>query len=173
MWIAYSQRGGGYCLEFEGAKGILKCSFPPFATRIPFKLNYGTLIPQDVEAMLAVSCEFAESGGIDATMAAAWIKILSLGFKHPAFENEQERRIIIPDPPVPTMKFRGGAFDIKPYVELRPTFEDGICRLPLRRIVIGPTLRQDETMVEIVGLMLERYGYRDIPVVPCGIPYRL
>jgi hypothetical protein len=123
--------------------------------------------------MLSYAFEFAKSGEVEATVAASWVKLLSLAFKHPAFKDEQERRIIIPDPPVSTMKFRGGAFDIKPYVELRPTFEDGTCRLPLRRILIGPTLRKDSTMVEIVELMLERYGYRNIPVVSCGIPYQL
>ena len=40
MWITCSHRGGGYCVEFEGATSLLKCSSPPFATRLPFKLNY-------------------------------------------------------------------------------------------------------------------------------------
>lgn len=71
------------------------------------------------------------------------------------------------------MKFRSGDADIKPYVQLYPTDENGLQRLPLRRIVYGPTLRQDETMVETIGLLLERYGYGGVPVEPCGIPYRL
>jgi hypothetical protein len=173
MWIAYSQRGGGFCLEFEGATGLLKCSFPPFATRMPFKMTYGDQIPDSIEAMLRYTCEFAQSGDVEATVGAVWLKLLSLMFKHPAFKHENERRIVIPGPPVSAMKFRAGAFDVKPYIEMFPTFENGTRRLPLRRVLVGPTLRQGSILIESVQLMLERYGFSDIPVVPCGIPYRL
>jgi hypothetical protein len=142
MWIAYSQRGGGFCLELEGATGLLKCSFPPFATRLPFRMNYGAEMADGIGAMLRYSCGFAQSGDVEAIVAAAWVKLLSLMFKHPAFKNEHERRIIIPHPPVSAMKFRAGAFDVKPYIEMHPTFEDGTRRLPLRRVLVGPTLRQ-------------------------------
>ena len=101
------------------------------------------------------------------------VKLLSLMFKHPAFKNEHERRIIIPHPPVSAMKFRAGAFDVKPYIEMRPTFEDGAGRLPLRRVLVGPTLRQGNIVIDAVELMLERYGFRNVSVVPCGIPYQL
>jgi hypothetical protein len=47
MWIAYSQRGAGYCLEFDGANGLLKCSFPPFADRwIPCSVMRSSLLSQ-------------------------------------------------------------------------------------------------------------------------------
>ena len=173
MWIAYAQRGGGYCLEFDGAAGLLSSSFPPFPVRLPFKMTYGTALPEPVESMLAYACRFAQAGDVEASVAASWIKTLSLRFKHPAFVHEDERRIVIPNPPVSAMKFRAGDADVKPYIELCPTAADGSRLLPLRRIVFGPTLRQDRILVETIGLMLERYGYKGVPVEPCGIPYRL
>lgn len=80
MWIAYSQRGGGYCLEFDGADRILKCSFPPFPARLPFRLNYGAIMPETLESMLSYACKFAESGEVEATVAASWLKLLSATF---------------------------------------------------------------------------------------------
>ena len=80
---------------------------------------------------------------------------------------------MIPDPPVSSMKFRAGDADIKPYIELCPTAADGTRRLPMKRIIFGPTLRQDRVLIETLGLMLERCGYKGVPVESCGIPYRV
>jgi hypothetical protein len=173
MWISYARRGGGYCLEFDGAGGLLKSSFPPFPVRLPFKMTYGTTLPEPVQSMLEYACRFARSGDIEASVSASWIKTLALRFKHPAFVHEDERRIVIPNPPVHSMKFRAGDADVKPYIELCPTGEGGSRRLPLTRIIFGPTLRQDKVFIETIGMLLERYGYRGVPVEPCGIPYRL
>ncbi len=71
------------------------------------------------------------------------------------------------------MNFRAGDADIKPYVVLFPTKEDRSQHLPLKRIVFGPTLRQDRVIIETIELMLDRYGYGNVKVEPSGIPYRL
>ena len=173
MWIGYAKRGGGYCVEFEGNRGLLSCSFPPFPVRLPLKMSYGTTLPEPVKLMLQTGCQFARGGQVETIVSASWMKKLALRFKHPAFIHEQERRIVIPDPPVSSMKFRAGDADIKPYIELCPTGADGSHRLPLRRIIFGPTLRQDKVLIETLGLMLERCGYKGVPVESCGIPYRL
>jgi hypothetical protein len=173
MWITYAKRGGGYCLEFEGNRGLLACSFPPFSVRLPFRMSYGKTLPKAVEAMLEHACQFARSGDIEAIVSASWIKKLAMRFKHPAFKHEEERRIVIPDPPVSAMRFRAGDADVKPYIELLPVTPEGSRKLPLRRITFGPTLRNDKVLIEALGLMLERYGYKGVPVESCGIPYRL
>jgi hypothetical protein len=172
MWIGYAKRGGGYCLEFKGNDGLLASSFPPFPNRLPFKMSYGAVLPKAVEQMLEYACEFARQGEIETIVSSSWIKKLALRFKHPAFMHEEERRIVIPDPPVSAMRFRAGDADVKPYIELHPVARDGSRNLPLKRIIFGPTLRQDKVITEAIGLMLERYGYSGIPVEPCGIPYR-
>jgi hypothetical protein len=173
MWLTYAKRGGGYCLEFEGNHGLLASSFPPFPVRLPFKMSYGTLLPEAVRCMLQYACQFAQPGEIEACVSASWMKKLAMRFKHPAFRHEQEWRIVIPDPPVLAMRFRAGDADVKPYIELLPVAPEGSRKLPLRRVVFGPTLRQDKVIVETLGLMLEQYGYKGVPVESCGIPYRL
>ncbi|MDR3719092.1 MAG: DUF2971 domain-containing protein [Bryobacteraceae bacterium] len=173
MWITYAQRGGGYCLEFDGVSGLLSPAFPQFPNRLPFKMTYGMALPEPVESILACACDFARAGDVEASVSASWMRILSLRFKHPAFSHEEERRIVIPNPSVSAMKFQAGDTGVKPYIELRRTAPDGSRLLPLRRIVFGPTLRQDRILVETIGLMLERYGYKGVPVEPCGIPYRV
>jgi hypothetical protein len=151
MWITYAKRGGGYCLEFEGTPGLLASSFPPFPVRLPFKMSYGTTLPGPVKRMLQYARQFARKGDIETSVSASWIKKLAMRFKHPAFTHEQERRIVIPDPPVSAMRFRAGDADIKPYIELCPTAADGSRRLPLRRIIFGPTLRQDKFSLKPYG----------------------
>jgi len=116
--------------------------------------------------------EYAQGGEIEASVSVSWTNLLALRFKHPAFHPEDEWRIVILDPRVSLLKFRPGHADIKPYVELRPPTE-GLHRLPLRKVVLGPTLRQDEVLRETVGLMLEAYGYDGVQVEPSSIPYRL
>lgn len=172
MWIGYAKRGGGYCLEFKGNRGLLESSFPPFPVRLPFKMSYGTMLPEAVEQMLQYACQFARQGQIETIVSSSWIKKLAMRFKHPAFMHERERRIVIPDPPVSAMRFRAGDADVKPYVELQPVARDGSRKLPLQRVIFGPTLRQDKVIMETLGLMLERYGYEGILIEPCGIPYR-
>jgi Protein of unknown function (DUF2971) len=172
MWIAYAARGGGYCLEFDGARGLLRCSFAGFDTRLPFRMTYGEALPQHVQSVLRSARRFAQEGDIEASVSAAWANILALKFKHPAFRQENEWRIVIPDPPVSALKFRAGHADVKPYIELSLAPTDGRLRLPLRRVIFGPTLRNDEVLIETIELMLERYGYEGIPVETSGIPYR-
>src|SRR5258708_31339639 len=101
-------------------------------------MSYGTTIPEAVELMLQSGCQFARGGQVQTIVSASWMKKLALRFKHPAFAHEQERRIVIPDPPVSSIKFRAGDADIKPYIELCPTAADGTRGLPLKRIIFGP-----------------------------------
>jgi hypothetical protein len=71
------------------------------------------------------------------------------------------------------MEFRSGHSDIKPFIKLCPATPDGRARLPLRKVVFGPTLRHNEILIETIELMLEKYGYQGVPVEPSGIPYQL
>jgi hypothetical protein len=171
MWRSYAGRGGGYCLEFDGLK-MLACSFPPFPKSLPFKIAYGEL-PEAVQYLMNAIGEFACAGNIQSVVSASWVKLMSVKIKHPAFVEEKEWRIVIPDPPLSETKFRSGQADIKPYVELCPAAVDSSKGLPLKRILLGPTLRQDDVLVEAINLMLQSYGYQNISIEPCGIPYRL
>jgi hypothetical protein len=77
MWIGYGKRGGGYCLEFKGNRGLLQSSFPPFPVRLPFKISYGAMLPGGVEQMLQNACQFARRGQIETIVSSSWIKKLA------------------------------------------------------------------------------------------------
>jgi hypothetical protein len=170
MWTTYAARRGGYCLEFSGA--LLSCSLSNFPSKIPLRINYGPEMPPHVGSILLCAASFARLGHIEAAVAGSWLGLMALRFKHPAFRHEDEWRIVIQDPPIAEMKFRAGQFNIKPFIEMCPITEDGVPYLPLKRIVIGPTLREDAVLEEVIGLMLEKYGYEGVTVERCGIPYQ-
>jgi hypothetical protein len=171
MWRGYAGLGGGFCLEFEGPD-LLGASFSPFATRHPFKVTYGNAFDGPLQAILSCMVQFARRSNIEAMTVASWIDMLALKMKDAAFSEERERRIIIPNPSSSELKFRPGYSDVKPYIELHPMI-GGVGKLPLKRIVYGPTLRHDDALVESLTMMLERYGYADVVLEPCKIPYRL
>lgn len=100
------------------------------------------------------------------------ILLLASHFKHPAFEEESEHRIVIflnfmPDEKV---KFREGRFSIIPFIEIDIKIEN------IKKITIGPTNRKDlaerglkcflETTIALPYPML------DITIDKSEIPYR-
>jgi hypothetical protein len=94
--------------------------------------------------------------------------------KDKAFKEEKEWRLTVIDPQLKKVSFRAGHSNIKPYIELSPQTKDGATsRLPLVKVICGPTLRQEDRPDEIVKWMLEKHGYNDVVVGSCGIPYRL
>lgn len=172
MWRAYAAFGGGYCLEFD-SHGLVGCKFPPYDHGMRFKMTYGNEMPQPLRDVLDAPCEFAGRGQIEALASGALLAIFTLKFKHPAFAEERERRIVISDLDTSRLRFRAGHANIKPYIELCPLMPDGSNRLPLRRVVYGPTLCDDAVLVETIRMMLQQYGYANVAVESCGIPYRL
>jgi hypothetical protein len=133
-------------------------------------MTYGKRIPRNIRDIIRMACDFAPKGTFEAMVAADALKTFALRFKHPAFRHEDEWRVIIPNPPVATMRFRPGFANVKPYVILTPPTQQ---RLPLRKVVFGPTLRHDEDLIDSLQLMLEQAGYGGVPVESCGIPFRI
>jgi hypothetical protein len=82
--------------------------------------------------------------------------------------------MVLRNPDLSSIQFRPGQSDIKAYIGVSNLLADGSAGpLPLRRIVFGPTLRNDGVVADVLTLMLERYGYPDVPVEPSNMPYRL
>jgi len=100
-------------------------------------------------------------------------RILASKIKHEAFREENEWRIIVHDPVFEEMKFRQGHNNIIPYVDLRRHSDSGGPLLPLRKVVCGPTLRNDDELRETVKWMLAKHGYGRAEIESCEIPYRL
>jgi Protein of unknown function (DUF2971) len=161
MWRSYTTHGGGFSLGFEGTKlsslQIDNPSVGSYAARL-VRIYYGKVLPEPLLALL-------ESEG---QIYAEWV--LENMIKDDAFREEREWRIIVPDPPVSSMSFHRGHENIKASVDIKN--QDGR-PLPLKRLLYGPTLRDDEATKKTLTWMLTRYGYKDVIPEPSGIPYRL
>jgi hypothetical protein len=172
MWRGYASHGGGYCLEFD-LRNLSNCFFPPFDRKFLIKMRYGDKLPTEIRSAVQAAGRFAAGGEMHVLASKNFIKLMALKMKHPSFYEEKEWRIVVQDPPVAEMEFRPGPSNVKPYVALRPASQVTQIRLPLKRVVFGPTLRDDDELKDTIGLMLARYGYQDVLVAPAGIPFGL
>jgi hypothetical protein len=162
MWRSYTGQGGGYCLGFEGPQlDTLQrddLTVGSFAARL-VKVYYGETPPAHMRNLL-------ECGGHS---SAEWV--LENMIKHDGFKEEKEWRIIVPDPPTSIMSFHCGSATVKASVQIRNHHGNG--KLPLKKIVYGPTLRNDAALAQTLTWMLEKHGYGDVAAEACAIPYRL
>jgi hypothetical protein len=162
MWRSYTSQGGGYCLVFDGAPLDRlqrdRLGVGEFAARL-VKVHYGETPSTEMKDLL-------DSGG---HLFASWL--IENMFKHEGFQEEKEWRIIVPDPPASLMSFHSGHATIKASVQVRN--QNGDNKLPLRKVIYGPTLRDDAALVETLRWMLEKYGYGHVAVENSPIPYRL
>ncbi len=158
MWRCYSAQGGGYCLGFDGPqvaeldRSEMKAG--EYAAR-PVKVFYGE----------AGSKSLGESMATGAHMWAEWA--FENMIKHGGFAEEKEWRVLVPAPPVSQMSFHSSYSGIKASVQIR--HRSG--KLPLKTVRCGPTVRPETQTV--VKWMLEKYGYPEVTVSGCEIPYRL
>jgi hypothetical protein len=160
MWRSYTQQAGGFALGFQALalanlhpNGRLNVYGPRLV-----KVHYGDHLTPDM--LRALNSEMRSS--------MRWI--FENVIKHPAFKDEKEWRLYLPDPPVEAMSFCGGNATIKPFVSMK--HPNGI-KLPLRRLVYGPTLRDDQALRTTLTWILKKNGYENVEVVPSEIPYRL
>lgn len=103
--------------------------------------------------------------------------ILLLQFKHPAFAEERERRIIDffrgeGDEHRP-VRYRVTATGYVPYVELDFRYRDGENKglLPIQKVVFGPSMHPDLSEKGL-RLMLARNGYGHVEVQASQVPLR-
>jgi hypothetical protein len=172
MWRAYALQGGGYCLGFD----------PTILRRLAwgkdsvfqqwlFAIVYGepeTDLRQSLQELAkCIEQDPARSHGF-------WVaRILASKFKHEAFREEHEWRSIIHNPGFDAISFRERHNYIVPYIDSWQLGLNGKELLPLRKVVCGPTLRNDAELREIVGWMLTKNGYEGVEVETCEIPYRI
>src|SRR6185437_13341006 len=95
--------------------------------------------------------------------------------KHPAFETEAERRIVAPLQPgdVTRLEFRQKRTLLARHLPIDLTIDDGgIRRLPISRILVGPSPAQRVSQVSVGDLLL-KLDYKGIPVELSTVPYRV
>jgi hypothetical protein len=87
--------------------------------------------------------------------------------KSPAFETEQEVRLVLPPDKVGwDRQFRISNGILVPYIEIH---EDHV-RLPISRVIVGPSAKQ-ELVLAGVRRLLDAHGY-DVPIESSSVPFR-
>ena len=167
MWRSYAGNAGGYCLGFDYS-GLKNRMVWPESKVLPLLAGvyYGNT-PESIHRYLT-NCG-TEPSLLDGGLPPFFPSMI----KDVAFKEEHEWRIIALDPPVEILKFRPGASNIRPYVELYCYQGSERRKLPLVSVHFGPMLRPEDRPEEVIGWMLEKNGYAGVPVWPSGIPFRL
>jgi len=177
QWRGYCPNNDGYCLEIDTDK-IKISALAKFDECHFFQCIYDNEKKKDQLRNILNKYWLQYRDGNDTQKGTAVedlrreILLLASHFKHPAFEEESEHRVVIflnfmPDTNV---KFRQGRFSIIPFIEIDIEHAD------ITKIIIGPTIRKDlaerglrcflETTLELPYPMIP------ITIEKSEIPYR-
>lgn len=113
--------------------------------------------------------EYLFSAVKDFDFARVPLKMLAPQFKHPAFEEEQEWRVIQPTHKFLECrkKFRAGKSMLVPYIELALA-EDPYF---IKEVFVGPSPNTSLSVASVKGLF-ESHSHSDVEVRESQIPYR-
>lgn len=183
QWRGYGSSGGGYAIGFESACLVSPPSPYPQPERFLNRVIYDEatqlqILRHVADAMLALVAT-VDHAGPDLTVARARL-FAALGdvvgfvfsFKDPAWAEEQEWRAVhvLPNGELGGVQFRPHAGVAVPYVSLAMgTQPEG--RLPIRKIVLGPTV-DTETTLSSLELLLATTGHPDVDITVSSVPLR-
>ena len=188
QWRAYGGGGEGYSLGFDS--GRILTTTEPDVTCVLARMRYAD---EDRKALLQLGLNAAkkffakllrdevaqpERLGIAHranVLLSKFMMVAALSFKNPSFEDEQEWRLVAglhrdepsAEPLLREVAFRSGASIVKPYLDL--PLKPETKRLPIAKIMFGPTLRPALTQ-ESLEFFLARRGYSDVPVEKSNVP---
>lgn len=182
QWRAYGSFGVGYAVG-------LQIQTPGFRPWVPYRIKYSIDGLDEIgnELLLIYTAVIAKQGPdvIDRVISelANVLRAISVSFKHEAYVEEQETRIVTSrlDGHVDEMgrilpvKFRTRNGDIIPYIPLaleEPDSEESRQpRLPITEIVIGPGVDAKRNAASIKRL-LQLNGYEHVLIRTSSIPLR-
>lgn len=178
QWRGYGGEKSRYCIEFETSR--LKAADPYLSPVTP--VNYDQLAQREIFEKFVdhfVSEAESASGERDDVIKAAADSLffctapLLPQIKNPSFAEEREwryslldrRRRVLAD-----IDFVDAGGVVKPFLTLlRGSTTDD--RLPITRVIAGGTLG-DPQAEKAARLLLDRFGYADVPVVASEVPLR-
>ena|SRR5580700_3382530 len=133
-----------------------------------------------IDSALRVAAELDGAEGFhgpmhDKDVFRATPSMLAPSYKHAAFSNECEWRMVLQKPhkPMPGQRFRVGKSTLIPYVEVelnRDPNHTASDKYMLSRVVIGPTPNADLALESVRGLFASEG--QNVVVNPSTIPYR-
>jgi hypothetical protein len=102
---------------------------------------------------------------------------IALQFKHPSFAEEKEWRLVYFDEHNEIderLNFRCSSGKLIPFINLSLTTncDDEFCKLPINKIVYGPTVNSHLTKKALVQIT-EKYGYSKVSIEGSTIPLRI
>jgi hypothetical protein len=106
--------------------------------------------------------------------AVRHLDIFSSTIKHHVFADEKELRILarLQQGDRANLEFRQKRTLLARHLPLKLTSVDGVQKLPLTRICVGPVPAQRVSKVSVGDLLL-KHGYTDVPVDLSTVPYRV
>jgi hypothetical protein len=180
QWRAYGDFGGGYAVGIRAAELDLSGRLRGVAFR-PVVYDRQAQMAA-VETGLARFCdedEHPEGGAAEQRSAAqllAWLTVQASFFKHSSFAEEREWRAVAvldqaADPGAVNFRATGGV--IVPYLDLdmRAARGEQPGRIPLGKIVCGPTLQPDLSR-RAVAMALLAHGHEGCGVQVSKVPLR-
>jgi len=182
QWRAYGAGGGGYAIGFSAFQFAQRTNYPVR------KVIYDVSVQEKlVNSVVEKTCQLLDKLGVGKTvadldqskllpaMAAFLSEHLLVTFKHPAFYEEQEWRVIVPFRPseqVKSLLFRDSRGVLVPYLSLELDVPDkDLPILPVIEVVHGPTLHPDLTQKSL-HFLLEQQGYDHVEVLGSTAPLR-
>lgn len=189
QWRAYSDSGAGYSLGFDAK--LLPGSTEPDVTCLLLRIVYS---PDDqsllLERGIQAAREFfthllAEPVAVDEqepilgranVQLSHFMMRAALSFKDDSFEDEREWRLVTGLHPAETpsqellahVDFRSGGGIVKPYLDV-PHDPAPAKRLPVSKIILGPTLRPVLTR-ESLDFFLAQKGHGSVPIEDSTVP---
>ncbi len=109
-------------------------------------------------------------------LVVAWLSVIAPSYKHAAFRDECEWRMVMSKPhkPMPGQCFRAGRSSVIPYIEIELN-RDIEFKLPdaymIREVIVGPTPSVDLSVNAIRSLFSSK-GHPEVRVEASVVPYR-
>ena len=183
QWRAYSRDGIGFSIGFDS--NSLKTGYvsDPFGGKSHFvteqlaKVKYLDDYSDSIlSELLDSSKEGAQAFGSLAgnvplpDLAAGLVSLIAPTFKHRAFIEEYEWRLILSKVPIsmPGKRFRVGRSTLVPYVEAEPQMKESYF---IKEVIVGPT-PHPELSIEAVRGLFESRNHPEVMVRSSSVPYR-
>ncbi len=191
QWRAYSSGGVGFSIGFD-AKSLIAAHVSDPTTGKPFsvisqlrKVEYLTSAGEASDellneakrlgnAMVWASRQKEEPDAteqpISSAATAALLAILAPIFKHHAFNEEREWRLVLAEvlDQMPSKQFRMGRSTLVPYVEVEPHLKEGYF---VKEVIVGPT-PHPELSIAALRAFFQSLNHPEVTLHASKVPYR-
>lgn len=176
QWRGYAGLHSGYALGFwsddlksiNSETGLIACSYNKQQQLEELKRLIEKYLPTLSKIVSSTSPNSIDLLSL-ATEAAQEMPLLCSKFKHPAFEEEKEWRLVVGPLPGNSGRicYRPGERVIIPYVEI----DFKTTGLPLKRIIVGPGPHQIRNVGSLRQMLIVQ-GFTGVEVLPSEVPFR-